>query len=78
MVSGCDATGKITTDIEMYDKTAKKWKRIDSLSFARSRAAAAVINNNVIVVIGGYTKRGSVSDRKSSSLTVVQGRRKQI
>ena len=68
VVGGNDATST-TADIQMYDKTAEKWKRIDSLSFARSRAAASAINNNAIIVIGGYTK---VGDCKSSRLTIVE------
>ena len=71
VVGGCDTTGT-TADIKMYDGTTEKWKKIDSLSFARSRAAVAAISNNAIIVIGGYTKEGGFSDRKSSSSIVVE------
>ena len=69
VVGGLDATNTATTDIMMYDYSTKKWKKIDSLSFARCKAAATAINNNAIIVIGGYT---SFSDAKSTSLTVVE------
>ena len=71
VVGGYDAT-VATADMKMYDRTSEKWKKIDSLSFARSSAAAAVINNNAIVVIGGFTKHRSPTDAKSSSLNVVE------
>jgi len=71
VVGGEDHTST-TDDIEMYDKSTKTWKKIDSLSFARSRVAIAAINNNDIIVIGGYTKVGSVTNAMSSSLTVVE------
>ena len=58
-----------TADIMMYDNSTEKWKKIDSLSFARSKPVATAINSNAIIVIGGYT---SFSDAKSTSLTVVE------
>ena len=41
--------------IEMYDDSSKSWKKIDSLSFARTFTGVAAIGNNAIVVIGGCT-----------------------
>lgn len=72
VVGGCDQTNKTTADIRTYDRTTKKWKKIDSLSFARSRAAVAAINNNAIIVIGGCTEDGGKHYSKSSSLTLVE------
>ena len=62
----------VSADIEMYERSTRKWKKLNSLSFARSSAAVAVINNNVIFVIGGYTKQGGFADAMSSILTVVE------
>ena len=62
-------TTTTTADIMMYDNPTEKWKKIDSLSFARCRAVATAINNNAIIVFGGYT---SFSDFKSTSVTVVE------
>ena len=73
VVGGRDTTGTIATaDIKMYDNSNKSWKKIGSLSSARSRVAVAAVYNNAIVVIGGCTKGGSISDRDSSCLTVVE------
>ena len=72
VVGGQDTTGTPTADIKMYDNSNKSWKKIGSLSSARSCVAVAAVYNNAIVVIGGYTKGGSIADGKSSSLTVVE------
>ena len=69
VAGGRDAAYITTADIMMYDNSTEKWKKIDSLSFARCRAATTAINNNAIIVVGGYT---SVSDADSTSLTVVE------
>ena len=60
-----------TADIKMYDKSSELWKKIGSLSSARSSVAVAAVYNNAIIVIGGYTK-GSMANAKSSSVTVVE------
>ena len=61
-----------TADIKMYDNSNKSWKKIGSLSSARTEVAVAAVYNNAIVVIGGCTKGGSAANCKSSSLTVVE------
>ena len=68
VVGGYDATDT-TEDIMMYNISTQDWKKIDSLSFARCRAAATMINDNAIVVAGGCT---SISDVESTILTVVE------
>ena len=73
VVGGDDTTGTIpTADIKMYDNSNKLWKKIGSLSSARSRVAVAAVYNNAIVVIGGCTKANTLANVKSSSLTVVE------
>ena len=73
VVGGEDITGTIpTADIKMYDNSNKSWKKIGSLSSARSRVAVAAVYNNAIVVIGGCTKGENVATALSSSLTVVE------
>ena len=58
----------------MYSNSNKSWKKIESLSFARTRVAVAVVYNNAstIVVIGGCTKGDTIDNVKSSSLTLVE------
>ena len=65
--------GSITSaDIKMYDNSNKSWKKIGSLSSARSMTAVGAVYNNAIIVIAGYTKGGSMDNAKSSSLTIVE------
>ena len=73
VVGGEDTDGIIpTADIKMYDNSNKSWKKIGSLSSARSRVAVAAVYNNAIVVIGGCTKADTLANARSSSLTVVE------
>ena len=57
--------GAPTADIKMYDNSNKSWKKIGSLSSARSRVAIATVYNNAIIVVGG-------SNAESFDLTVVE------
>ena len=73
VVVGGDNNGTIpTADIKMYDNSNKLWKKIGSLSSARSEVAIAAIYNNAIIIIGGCTKAESMANAKSSSVTVVE------
>ena len=72
VVGGRDQSGTTTSDIKMYDDSSKSWKKISSLSSARSKVTMAAVNNNAIIVIGGFTKGGSVANVLSSSLTTVE------
>ena len=72
VVGGQDTTDATTADIKMYDNSNKSWKKIGSLSSARSEVAVAAVYNNAIVVIGGCTKGGSMANAKSSSVTIVE------
>ena len=75
VVGGIDKTGRgtiPTADIKMYDNSNRSWKKIGSLSSARSSIAVAAVYNNAIVVIGGCTKGRSIPKRQSSSLTLVE------
>ena len=56
----------------VYDNFNKSWKKIGSLSSARSHVAVAAVYNNAIIIIGGCTKGGSMANAKSSSVTVVE------
>ena len=73
VVGGENTTGTIpTVDIKMYDNSNKSWKKIGSLSSARSGVAVAAVYNNAIIIIGGRTKGGSMAIAESSSVTVVE------
>ena len=73
VVGGQDKTGTIpTADIKMYDNSNKSWKKIGSLSSARSGVAVAAVYNNAIIIIAGFTKGESMANAKSSSVKVVE------
>ena len=58
-----------TANIEMYDDSSKSWKKIDSLSFARTCTGVAAVGNNAIVVIGGCTDANNFAP---SAVTTVE------
>ena len=73
VVGGDDQTGTISTvDIKTYDNLNKSWKKIGSLSSARSQVAVAAVYNNAIIIIGGCTKGDTLANAKSSSVTIVE------
>ena len=72
VVVGGQCQGTPTADIKMYDNSYKSWKKIGSLTSARSRVAVAAVYNNAIIIIGGCTKVGSITNVESSSVTVVE------
>ena len=61
-----------TADIKMYNDSNKSWKKIGSLSSARSMVAVAEIYTNAIIVVGGCSKGDILGNRRSSSVTVVE------
>ena len=72
VVGGEDVSGTSTADIKMYDYSEKSWKKIRSLSFARTRVAVAAVYNNAIIIIGGCTRADTLANARSSSLTIVE------
>ena len=56
----------------MYDNSNKSWKKIGSLTSARSYVAVAAVYNNAIIIIGGCTKADTTANAISSSVTVVE------
>ena len=72
VVGGHDDDGTTTADIKMYDNSNKSWKKIGSLSSARSEVAVAAVYNNAIIIIGGYTKGDTTANAESASVTVVE------
>ena len=72
VVGGEDSSDKGTADIKMYDSVNKSWKKIGSLSSARSAVAVAAVYNNAIIIIGGSTKGNTTANAISSSLTMVE------
>ena len=72
LVGGQNATNTAVSDINMYDYLNNSWKKIGSLSSARSYVTASAMYNNAIIVIGGYTKTRNKISAKSSSVTLME------
>ena len=73
VVGGEDITGKTpTADIKIYDHSNRSWKKIGSLSSARTRVAVAAVYNNAIIIIGGCTKADTLVNAYSSIMTIVE------
>ena len=72
VVGGDNKDNIPTADIKMYDNSNKSWKKIGSLTSARSEVAVAAVYNNAIIIIGGCTKADTIANVKSSSMTIVE------
>ena len=72
VIGGHHCSGTSTPDIKMYDSSNKSWKKIGSLSSARSGVTVATVYNNAIIVIGGCIEGDTMASAKSSSLTVAE------
>ena len=73
VVGGTDESGTIpTSDVMMYDDASSSWRKIASLSSARSEVAIATINDNAIIIFGGCTRGGSSIISRAASLSTVE------
>ena len=61
-----------TSDIFLYDISKKSWRKIDSLTSARSNVRVGLLNSNAIIVIGGTTGGTDVKVGKALSVTTVE------
>ena len=72
IIGGKSQDGTIpTSDVSLYDSSKNLWKKVDSLTTARSSIGVSLINNSTIIIIGGCT-RGGVEAALASSLTTVE------
>ena len=61
-----------TSDVSMYDVSKNSWRKVDSLTNARSNVGVALINDHSIIVIGGSTGGGGIEGAMASCLTTVE------
>ena len=75
IVGGRDNSGiNSFADISMYDRSQRKWIRVDSLQSPRYYVSTAAINSNAIIVMGGNIKGQDIrTARVFASLTVEIG-----
>ena len=70
--SHSDQGGAPTSDISLYDSSNNLWKKVNSLTTARTYTGVSLINNNTIIIIGGSTRGESFEAVKASCLTTVE------
>ena len=62
-----------TCDINLYvDASENSWRKVDSLTSARSEIGVASLNTNTIIVIGGTSGGKGLEANKASSLAKVE------
>ena len=61
-----------TCDINLYDASKNSWRKVDSLTSARSEIGVASLNTNTIIVVGGTSGGKGLEANKASSLAKVE------
>ena len=72
IIGGHDKPGVPTIDITVLDVPNNSWKKIASLTTARSAAAIVTINHDSILVIGGYNGGMGTEGALAHSITRVE------
>ena len=53
IIGGENLNGIATCDVTLYDDAKKSWRKVDSLTSARSKVGLALLNNSTVMIIGG-------------------------
>ena len=73
IIGGCNRSGDVSTsDVSLYDTQMNSWRRVDSLTSARSNTGVSLINYDTVIAIGGCTKGKSIEAAMASTLTTVE------
>ena len=72
VIIGGNIKGVATSDVTLYDVPKNSWRKVDSLTTARSNVGVVLMNNNTIIVIGGITGGTDVAGAKASSITIAE------
>ena len=73
IIGGQSRDGTISTsDVSLYDSSKNSWRKVDSLTSARSYVGVSLLNNHTVIVIGGCITGSGVEAAKASSLTTVE------
>ena len=64
--------GARTSDVSLYDTRKDLWRKVDSLTSARSMVGVALLNSHTIIVIGGTSAGVGVEGALASSLSTVE------
>ena len=72
MTIGGDVKGASSSEITLYDESMDKWRKVASLTSARSNAVVALLNASTMIIIGGTSSGSTVTRAKGYSLTKVE------
>ena len=72
IIGGYSQGGVPTSDVCLYDICKKSWRKVDSLTSARSHIGVALLNNHTIIVIGGTSCGVGGEEVLASSLSRVE------
>ena len=61
-----------TSDVSLYDTHKNSWRKVDSLTSARSSVGVALLNSHTIIVIGGASGGVGVEGAMANSLSTVE------
>ena len=61
-----------TSDVTLYDVSKNSWRKVDSLTTARSDVGVALLSKNTIIVIGGTTGGTDIEGAMASCITTVE------
>ena len=64
--------GARTSDVSLYDTCKDLWKKVDSLTSARSLVGVALLDSHTIIVIGGTSAGIDIEGALASSLRTVE------
>ena len=71
IIGGDDKSDFPTSDVSLYDIHKNSWRKVDSLTNARSYIGVSLINSNTITAIGS-AQGNSIEAALSSCLTIVE------
>ena len=72
VIIGGSVKGVATSNVSLYDTSKKSWRKVDSLTSARSYVGIGLIKHNTIIVIGGASGGYGLKGVMASSLTTVE------
>ena len=72
VIIGGSIKGVPTSDVSLYDQSNNSWRKVASLTSARSNVAVSLLNDHTVIAFGGCSRGGSVKAAKASSLTTVE------
>ena len=71
-IGGSNKSDVPTSDVSLYDTHKNSWRKVDSLTSARSMVGVALLNSHTIIVIGGTSGGVDVEGAMASSLSTVE------